>query len=119
MVSRPPSNEEARKHLHVRLSDETASIYDLVTEYLQMAGKAPDWYWRTVGRLEGQEDENMEELLSSAFEAGAYLAHEHPESVLYKWVTEKECEAERKAHEHPPSSPEAQKKDRAAMSHYA
>ncbi len=119
MASHSSNPPEARKHLHVRLTEETTSIYDLVTEYLQMAGKAPDWYWRTVGRLEGQDEENMEELLSSAFEAGAFLAHDHPESVQFKWVTERECEAERKAHERPEAAAEVQKRERAAMSHYA
>lgn len=119
MVAHPSNPPEARKHLHVRLMDENVSIYDLVTEYLQMAGKAPDWYWRTVGRLEGQDEENMEELLSSAFEAGACFAHDHPESVHFKWVTERECEAERKAHERPEPAAEVQKREKAALSHYA
>jgi hypothetical protein len=119
MVAHPAGTPDPRKHLHVRLSDDEASIYDLITEYLQLAGKAPDWYWRTVGRLEGQEDENMEELLSSAFEAGAFLAHDHPESFQFRMVTEKECEAERKAHERPEASADTRQKDRSAMSHYA
>lgn len=119
MVAHPVSHAEARKHLHVRLASESASIYDLITDYLQEAGKAPDWYWRTVGRLEGQDEENMEELLSSAFEAGAFLAHEHPESVVFRWVTERECEGERRASEKPETAEEARQREKAAMSHYA
>ena len=82
-----PSDDEHR-HLHVRLSDSRTSVYDLITEYLQAAGKAPDWYWRTAGRLEGSEPDDLEELLSSAFEAGAYIVHDHPEDVRFQWVSE-------------------------------
>ena len=51
------------RHLHVRLMDDRTSIYDLITEYLQAAGKAPDWYWRTAGRHEGTEAHNLEEIV--------------------------------------------------------
>ncbi len=111
--------EPSPRHLHVRLTDERGAIYDHLTEYLKVAGKAPDWYWRTVGRLEGQEEENMEELLSSAFEAGAYLAHEHPEALGFSWVTEAECEQERKVGEPAGKKDEQRQRDRAALSHYA
>ncbi|HTZ61908.1 MAG TPA: hypothetical protein VMC82_04640 [Thermoplasmata archaeon] len=110
--------EDRDRHLHVRLNDERSSIYDLVTEYLQAAGKAPDWYWRTAGRLEGTDAENLEELLSSAFEAGAYIAHEHPEDLEFLWVTEEECEKERRREERGEDR-EASKKERSSLSHYA
>ncbi len=113
-----PGAEDRDRHLHVRLADDRSSIYDLLTEYLQAAGKAPDWYWRTAGRLEGTDSENLEELLSSAFEAGAFIAHEHPEDLEFVWVTEEECEKERKREEHG-ASREAAKKERSSLSHYA
>ncbi len=106
------------KHLHVRLSDARTAVYDLITEYLQAAGKAPDWYWRTAGRLEGTEGENLEELLTSAFEAGAFTAHDHPEELVFRWVDEKECERERKADERG-SERDGDRKERGSMSHYA
>jgi len=106
------------KHLHVRLADEHASIYDLVTEYLQASGKAPDWYWRTAGRLEGNEADNFEELLSSAFEAGAFIAHDHPEDLEFRWVTEEECERDRRREERGDKT-EAARKERSSLSHYA
>ncbi len=107
------------KHLHVRLTDERGAIYDHITEYLKVAGKAPDWYWRTVGRLEGQEEENMEELLASAFEAGAYLAHASPPELAFQWVTEQECERERRANEQQGEKDDQRQRDRSALSHYA
>jgi hypothetical protein len=110
--------EEEQKHLHVRLRDEHASIYDLITEYLQAAGKAPDWYWRTAGRLEGTDSDNLEELLCSAFEAGSFIAHDHPEDVEFLWVNEGECEKERRAEEKGEQARES-KKERSTMSHYA
>ena len=110
--------EEKDRHLHVRLSDEHSSIYDLLTEYLQAAGKAPDWYWRTAGRLEGNDADNLEELLSSAFEAGAFIAHDHPEDLQFHWVTEEECEKERRREERGEER-EAAKKERSSLSHYA
>ncbi len=113
-----PGAEDKDRHLHVRLSDDRSSIYDLVTEYLQASGKAPDWYWRTAGRLEGTDADNLEELLSSAFEAGAFVAHEHPEDLEFLWVTEEECEKERRKEEHGEER-EAAKKDRSSLSHYA
>ena len=106
------------RHLHVRLSDDRASIYDLVTEYLQASGKAPDWYWRTAGRLEGTDADNLEELLSSAFEAGAFVAHEHPEDLEFLWVTEEECERQRRKDERGEQR-ESAKKERSSLSHYA
>lgn len=111
-------NGEKDRHLHVRLSDERASIFDLITEYLQSAGKTADWYWRTAGRLEGNEAENLEELLSSAFEAGAFTAHDHPEDLDFVWVTEEECEKERRQEERGEQR-EAAKKERSAFPHYA
>ncbi|HEV2428982.1 MAG TPA: hypothetical protein VGV64_03935 [Thermoplasmata archaeon] len=116
----PPGSAtpEARKHLHVRLSDPHSAIYDLITEYLQSAGKAPDWYWRSAGHLEGTEPENLEELLSSAFEAGAYIAHDHPEDLEFRWVDERECERERKAEE-AGADGEERGKERSSLSHYA
>jgi hypothetical protein len=112
----PP--EEDRKHLHVRLTDQRSSVYDLVTEYLQAAGKAPDWYWRTAGRLEGSEGENLEELLTSAFEAGAFIAHDHPEDLKFVWVSEEECERERRTEERGDPR-EDSGKERSSLSHYA
>ena len=110
--------DEPGRHLHVRLTDERASIYDLVTEYLQASGKAPDWYWRTAGRLEGTDAENLEELLSSAFKAGAFVAHEHPEDLEFLWVTEDECERQRRKDERGEQR-ETAKKERSSLSHYA
>jgi hypothetical protein len=113
-----PAPEEKDRHLHVRLADERSSIYDLITEYLQASGKAPDWYWRTAGRLEGSDSDNLEELLSSAFEAGAFIAHDHPEDVQFRWVTEEECEKERRREERGEQH-EATRKERSSLSHYA
>ena len=112
------TTEEERTHLHVRLSDSRSSIYDLITEYLQSAGKAPDWYWRTAGKLEGSDADNLEELLSSAFEAGAFIAHDHPEDLRFDWVTEDECEKERRTEERTGGQDEA-RKERSSLSHYA
>ncbi len=115
----PSATEAPRRHLHVRLADEHASIFDHVTEYLQEAGKAPDWYWRTAGRLEGEDDsEDLEELLFSAFEAGASLAHDHPEDLRFDWVTDEECERQRQAEEKGSQRDEA-RKERTSLSHYA
>jgi hypothetical protein len=116
--SRASEAGQENKHLHVRLSDSRSAIYDLITEYLQAAGKAPDWYWRSAGRIEGTDAENLEELLASAFEAGAYVAHEHPEDLAFRWVDEKECERERKADERG-SDREDARKERSSLSHYA
>jgi hypothetical protein len=113
-----PAPEEKDRHLHVRLSDERGSIYDLITEYLQASGKAPDWFWRTAGHLEGTEADNLEELLSSAFEAGAFVAHDHPEDLKFQWVTEEECEKERRR-EQRDDSRDAKGKERSSLSHYA
>lgn len=88
--------EQDDRHLHVHLSDPRATYYDLVTEFLQAAGKAPDWYWRLVGSFGTTESEKMEEIISSAFEAGVFVAHDHPEDVDLEWVTEEECETERR-----------------------
>lgn len=110
--------DEKDRHLHVRLADERASIFDFITEYLQAAGKTADWYWRTAGRLEGNEADNLEELLSSAFEAGAFIAHDHPKDLEFLWVTEDECETERKREERGEAR-EAAKKDRSSLPHYA
>ncbi len=96
----------ADRHLHVHLADPRATYYDLVTEFLQAAGKAPDWFWRLVGSFGTHEAEKMEEIISSAFEAGAFVAHDHPEDVSLEWVTEEECEEERRAAEEEPGEPE-------------
>ena len=117
----PPESHESsdrNRHVHVRLSDDRSSIYDLITEYLQASGKAPDWYWRTAGHFEGTEADNLEELLSSAFEAGAFIAHDHPEDLVFRWVTEDECEKERRSEERGEER-EAAKKERSSLSHYA
>ena len=106
------------RHLHVRLADDRTSIYDLITEYLQAAGKAPDWFWWTAGRLEGNDADNLEELLSSAFEAGAFIAHDHPEDLQFQWVTEEECEKQRRREERGEQH-EATRKERSSLSHYA
>ncbi len=111
-------HEDKDKHLHVRLSDDRSSIYDFITEYLQASGRTPDWYWRTAGRLEGSDAENLEELLSSAFEAGAFIAHDHPEDVEFLWVSEEECERERRKEERGEER-EAAKKERSNFPHYA
>ncbi|MCI4331807.1 MAG: hypothetical protein L3K19_08210 [Thermoplasmata archaeon] len=118
MTPSTETSEEDRKHLHVRLTDQRSSVYDLVTEYLQAAGKAPDWYWRTAGRLEGSEGDNLEELLTSAFEAGAFIAHDHPEDLKFLWVSEEECERERRADERGEQGQESGK-ERSSLSHYA
>lgn len=114
----PAAAEDGRRHLHVRLGDDRSSVYDLITEYLQAAGKAPDWYWRTAGRLEGTDADNLEELLSSAFEAGAFIAHDHPEDLKFLWVTEDECDRERQAEERGEEREES-RRERSSMSHYA
>ncbi len=110
-----PEND---RHLHVRLADDRSSIFDFITEYLQAAGKTADWYWRTAGRLEGNEADNLEELLSSAFEAGAFIAHDHPEDLEFEWVTEVECEKERRKEERGEQR-DADRKERSSLSHYA
>jgi hypothetical protein len=111
-------SEEDRKHLHIRLVDSRTAIYDLVTEYLQAAGKAPDWFWRAAGKLEGTDPDQLEELLSSAFEAGAFIAHEHPEDLKFDWVNEAECERERRQEERGTQREDA-RKERSSLSHYA
>jgi len=89
------------RHVHVHLTDARATYYDLVTEFLQAAGKAPDWYWRLVGSFGAHESEKLEEIISSAFEAGAFVTHDHPDDVDFEWVTEQECEEERRTSEEP------------------
>ena len=116
--SEPAGTKDRDRHLHVRLTDERGSIYDLITEYLQASGKAPDWYWRTAGRLEGNEADNLEELLSSAFEAGAFISHDHPEDLEFVWVTEEECEKERRRDERGGPN-DASRKEHSSLSHYA
>lgn len=88
--------EQDDRHLHVHLTDPRATYYDLVTEFLQAAGKAPDWFWRLVGSFGAHESQKLEEIISSAFEAGAFTAHDHPEDVDFEWVTEEQCEQERR-----------------------
>jgi hypothetical protein len=87
------------RHVHVHLTDQRATYYDLVTEFLQAAGKAPDWYWRLVGAFGPHESDKLEEIISTAFEAGSFVSHDHPEDVEFEWVTEEECEEERRAAE--------------------
>jgi hypothetical protein len=120
--SSPQSGDRAAddkdRHLHVRVADDKSSIFDFITEYLQASGKTPDWYWRTAGRLEGNDADNLEELLSSAFEAGAFIAHDHPQDLEFLWVTEAECERERKREERGEER-EAAKKERSSLPHYA
>jgi hypothetical protein len=89
------------RHVHVHLTDPRATYYDLVTEFLQAAGKAPDWYWRLVGSFGAHESEKLEEIISSAFEAGSFVTHDHPDDVDFEWVTEEECEQERRTAEEP------------------
>lgn len=120
MISNTPVGKGGeRKHLHVKLSSEDAAIYDMITLYLEVSGKAPDWYWRTVGRLEGEDADTMEELLASAFEAGAYMAREHADQVKLQWVSYAECERERKADDSHNPPDETRQKERSALSHYA
>jgi hypothetical protein len=114
----PKSSDDERRHLHVRLVDTRGSALDMITEYLQAAGKAPDWYWRLAGRLEGSDPENVDDLITSAFEAGAFIAHEHPEDLKFDWVSEEECERERKNEERGKEREES-RKDRSSLSHYA
>ena len=95
----PSSGPQGDRHLHVHLSDQHTTYYDLVTEFLQAAGKAPDWFWRLVGSFGTHEAEKMEEIISTAFEAGAFISHDHPEDVEFDWVTEEECEQERHQNE--------------------
>ncbi len=111
----PPDD---RHHIHVRLTEERTSVYDLITEYLQAAGKAPDWFWRTAGHLEGNDPDNLQDLLNSAFEAGAFVAHDHPEDLKFVWVTEEECERERRKEEREEQR-DPSRKERSSLSHYA
>jgi len=96
------------RHLHVHLTDQHTTYYDLVTEFLQAAGKAPDWYWRLVGSFGTHEAEKMEEIISAAFEAGAFISHDHPEDIEFDWVTEEECDQERRDNEAPAEEPPAE-----------
>jgi len=93
--------DHQNRHVHVHLTDPHATYYDLVTEFLQAAGKAPDWFWRLVGSFGAHESEKLEEIISSAFEAGAFISHDHPEDVEFEWVTEEQCEEERRSAEEP------------------
>ena len=95
------NGDRAERHLHVHLTDERTTYYDLVTEFLQAAGKAPDWFWRLVGSFGTHEAEKMEEIVSTAFEAGAFIAHDHAEDLEFDWVTEEECDQERQENEPP------------------
>ena len=113
-----PKEDDHDRHLHVRLTDSRTAIYDLITEYLQAAGKAPDWYWRLAGRVEGNDADNLEELLSSAFEAGVFIAHDHAEDVQLSWVTEEECDREKRREERGTEHGESAK-ERSSLSHYA
>jgi hypothetical protein len=90
-----PAGPQGDRHLHVHLTDQHTTYYDLVTEFLQAAGKAPDWYWRLVGSFGTHEAEKMEEIISTAFEAGAFISHDHAEDLEFDWVTEEECAQER------------------------
>ena len=90
----------------------------MITEYLQAAGKAPDWYWRLAGRLEGTEPDNVDDLITAAFEAGAFIAHEHPEDLKFDWLTEEQCDRERRTEERTDQREDA-RKERTSMSHYA
>jgi len=102
------------RHVHVHLTDERATYYDLVTEFLQAAGKAPDWYWRLVGAFGPHESDKLEEIISTAFEAGSFVSHDHPEDVEFEWVTEEECEEERKQAETAPLPGEEEAPERPA-----
>ena len=95
------NSDRSERHLHVHLTDERTTYYDLVTEFLQAAGKAPDWFWRLVGSFGTHEAEKMEEIISTAFEAGAYISHDHAEDLEFDWVTEEECDEERRTVEEP------------------
>lgn len=92
----PNGGPQGDRHLHVHLTDPHTTYYDLVTEFLQAAGKAPDWFWRLVGSFGTHEAEKMEEIISTAFEAGAFVSRDHPEDLELDWVTEEECEQERR-----------------------
>ncbi len=103
----PESGPHGDRHLHIHLTDRHTTYYDLVTEFLQAAGKAPDWFWRLVGSYGTHEAEKMEEIISTAFEAGAFISHDHGEDLEFDWVTEQECEDERH-HESEPAEEEAE-----------
>jgi len=96
-----PAASQGDRHLHVHLTDQHTTYYDLVTEFLQAAGKAPDWFWRLVGSFGTHEAEKMEEIISTAFEAGAFISHDHAEDLEFDWVTEEECAQERQDNEEP------------------
>ena len=55
--------------------------------------------------------------MSSAFEAGAFISHDHPEDLEFVWVTEEECEKERRDEHGGPN--DASRKERSSLSHYA
>jgi hypothetical protein len=98
---------DGERHLHIHLTDLHTTYYDLVTEFLQIGGKAPDWYWRLVGSFGTHEAEKMEEIISTAFEAGAFIAHDHADDLEFDWVTEEECEQERRDREESVGAPES------------
>lgn len=114
-----PHRKEERKHLHVRLTSEDSDIYDIITQYLENAGRSPDTYWRSVGRLEEDDSDTMFDLLSSAFEAGVFISRERPDLVRTLWVTQKECEAERKEGGEGSGDEQSRMREKSALSHYA
>jgi hypothetical protein len=113
----PNSGPQGDRHLHVHLTDQHTTYYDLVTEFLQAAGKAPDWYWRLVGSFGVHEAEKMEEIISTAFEAGAFISHEHSEDLEFDWVTEEECAQERQENEEMAEEPTEDRHAPPAPSH--
>ncbi|MCL4323961.1 MAG: hypothetical protein M1144_00620 [Candidatus Thermoplasmatota archaeon] len=119
MVAVSTVKKDETKHLHVKLGSEETDVYDVITLYLEVAGRSPDTFWRGVGRLEKEDEDSMADLLISAFKAGVFLAREHPEEVRTLWVTEKECSEEQKAESREESTQQSRKKESTAFSHYA
>lgn len=85
------------KHLHVEIVHARAGLHDLITEYMIVAGKAPDWFWQTAGRIAGQNTGDLDEILSTAFEAGAYISRDQPNDLGFRWIDDDQCDREPKA----------------------
>lgn len=117
MVGVSSERKEDPKHVHVKLEPEDADVYDVITLYLEVAGRSPDTFWRSVGRLEKQDEDTMADLLISSFKAGVFLAREHPEQVRTLWVTERECSEEQKNESE--EEKKSRKRESATFSHYA
>jgi hypothetical protein len=119
MVAGSGEHKAEPKHVHVKFSPEDTDVYDVITLYLEEAGRSPDTFWRSVGRLEKQDEDTMADLLISAFKAGTFFAREHPEQVRTVWVTEQECSQEQKEDSDEAKKAQSRKRESAAFSHYA